>query len=104
MRKRRIIQVVCTRFDPSADAAPYEQTYQVPLVEGMSVQNILTFIYENLDPSLGFYSCCDRGVCGRCTMMINGKPALSCTTLVQGDLHLDPLRGRMLIRDLVVKI
>jgi succinate dehydrogenase/fumarate reductase-like Fe-S protein len=37
-------------------------------------------------------------------MMINGKPALSCTTLVQGDLHLDPLRGRMLIRDLVVKL
>ncbi len=66
--------------------------------------SVLLYVYEHLDASLGFYNNCDRGVCGRCTMMINNRPGLACTTLVDGDLELAPLRGRPLIRDLLVDL
>ena len=104
MADARTIQVTVQRFDPDVDCAPHEQRYAVPLAPGMSVLNVLTYIYENLDPGLGFYNNCDRGVCGRCTVTLNGHSALSCTTLVEGDLHLAPLRSRPVIRDLLVQL
>jgi succinate dehydrogenase/fumarate reductase-like Fe-S protein len=104
MAEARTIQVAILRCDPDVDSEPYRQTFTVPLSPGMSVLNILTYIYENLDPGLGFYNNCDRGVCGRCTLTVNGHSALSCTTLVDGDLELEPLRGRPLVRDLLVHL
>ena len=100
----KLISVTCSRFDPDKDGAPYQITYKVPFNPGLSVLNVLTHIYENIDPCLGFYSNCDRGVCGRCAMTINGQSALACTTLVAGDLVLAPLRGRRQIRDLIVDL
>jgi succinate dehydrogenase/fumarate reductase iron-sulfur protein len=99
-----MIQVTIERFDPEADRSPHTQVYRVPLEAGMSVLNVLNWIYENRDPSLAFYDNCDRGVCGRCTMTVNGRSALSCTTLVKGDLLLQPLRRRRVIRDLMVDL
>jgi succinate dehydrogenase / fumarate reductase, iron-sulfur subunit len=100
----KYISVACSRFDPGVDRAPYQITYKVPFSPGQSVLNVLTYIYENIDPGLGFYSNCDRGICGRCTMTINGQSAAACTTLVDGDLILAPLRGRRQIRDLIVDL
>ncbi len=100
----KTIRVTCERFDPGVDATSREQTYEVPFGEGLSILNVLTYIYENLDPTLAFYGCCVRGVCGRCTMMIDGRPALACTTLVQGDVHLAPLRAKAVVRDLVTEL
>ena len=100
----RRIKVTVQRFDPEVDSAPHAQNYEVPLSAGMSVLNVLNHIYENLDPSLGYYASCDRGVCGRCTMTVNGHSALACTKLVEGDVVIGPLRGRPLIRDLLVDL
>ncbi len=102
--EKRTITVTCERFDPGSDESPYRQSYQVPFSEGLSVLNVLTYIFEQIDPTLGFFNNCDRGVCGRCTMMVNGRPALSCTTLVTGDLELAPLAGRPRLRDLLVDL
>ena len=101
---KKSISVTCIRYDPDVDKTSYQKTYEVPFLRGLSVLNVLTYIYENIDPGLGFYSNCDRGVCGRCTMTINGHSALACTTLVTGDLELAPLRGRRLTRDLIVEL
>jgi succinate dehydrogenase/fumarate reductase iron-sulfur protein len=101
---KKSILVTCLRYDPDVDTIPYQRTYEVPFSQGLSVLNVLTYIYENIDPGLGFYSNCDRGVCGRCTVTVNGRPALACTTLVTGDLELAPLCGRPLIRDLIVDL
>ncbi len=77
-------------------------TYQVPFEEKMSVFNVLEHIGNYLDPSLAFYASCRIGKCMGCTMMINGKRRLACTTLVEGDLVLEPDRRYPVIRDLVV--
>jgi succinate dehydrogenase/fumarate reductase iron-sulfur protein len=104
MADNQLISVTVERYSPETDRESYQQVYQVPLAPGMSVLNVLNYIYENLDSGLGYYSSCDRGVCGRCTMTVNGRSALACTTLVQGDLTLAPLRGKALLRDLLVDL
>jgi len=99
------INVKVFRFTPSKDKAGRLKTYQVPLMEQMTVMDALDYIYENLDQTLSYYShsACNRGLCGRCTMMINGKPKLACRTVVDGDLTLRPLKNRKVVKDLVVE-
>ena len=100
---RRDISVTCSRFDPSRDAESRFQEYVVPLGFGMSVMNVLDYIYENLDASIAYYSNCHRGICGRCAMLVNGERRLACAELVTGDLVLEPLPGRAIVRDLFVE-
>lgn len=99
----RAITVRCLRFDPSVDSEPYYQEYEVPLVFGMSVTNVLDYIYENLDSSLAYYANCHRGVCGRCAVLANGRRRLACTELVTGDVTIEPLPDHQVIRDLLVE-
>ena len=91
------------RFDPAKDAEPYFADYQVPFTRGMSAMDVLDYIYQNLDGSLAYYdhAGCSLGICAKCTGKINGKPALFCQTLVQGDIILEPVSGSKVIKDLV---
>lgn len=79
------------------------QTYEVPYSKGLSVMNILDYIYENVDGTLAYYShsACRRGVCGRCMFLINGKAGLACQTPVHGDLTLETPKQFTIVRDLV---
>ena len=99
------ITVRVFRFDPSADKEPYFSSYDVPFAEGMSAMNALDYIYQNLDPTLAYYdhAGCALGICGRCTGRVNGKPALFCQAMVEGDLVLEPLSRESVIKDLVVE-
>ena len=94
--------VECFRFDPDEDSMPDFKNYEVPFIEDLSVLNVLEYIYENLDPSLGFYSSCRRGVCGRCNIRVNGKACLACGTKVTGNLKLEPIKKDKVIRDLKI--
>jgi fumarate reductase iron-sulfur subunit len=78
------------------------ESYDVPFEEKMSVFNVLEYIGNQLDTSLAFYASCRIGKCMGCAMRINGKRALACTTLAEGDLMLEPDDRYPVIRDLVV--
>jgi succinate dehydrogenase/fumarate reductase-like Fe-S protein len=99
------IRVRVSRFDPSVDKEPYHQTFEVPLTHGMSVLEVLDYIYENLDGSLAYYdhAACAQGICRRCTLSINGKVELMCQFPVSGDLTLEPPAKFTVVRDLVFK-
>lgn len=103
MSDQRTIKVECFRFDPEVDSEPYYQTFEVPLVGQMSVHDCLIYIRENLDPSLAFFLNCKRGVCGRCTMRINGKSGLACIVEATGDIRVEPIRRDGIVRDLWVE-
>jgi succinate dehydrogenase/fumarate reductase-like Fe-S protein len=91
------------RFDPDVDAAPRYQGYPVPIPEGWSLLNVLTYIYEELDPGLCFYGPCRIGKCVACHVRVDGKTRLACTELApRRDLTIDPMTQRALIRDLVI--
>ncbi|MFQ6111738.1 MAG: 2Fe-2S iron-sulfur cluster-binding protein [Nitrospinota bacterium] len=102
MAETRPIKVRVKRYDPSDGGRARFQSYEVPLEEGMSVLNVLNYIYENLDHSLAHYYSCRTGKCTGCHALVNGKVRLTCTTKAEGDLKLEPMPGYRVIRDLVV--
>ena len=91
------------RYDPERGPAPRYDSYAVPIPEGWSILNVLTYIYEELDPTLAFYGPCRIGKCVACHVKVNGKTRLACTELApREDQTLDPMTHRALIRDLVI--
>lgn len=88
-------------------AEPRWESFQVPAdpAEEWTVMDVLDYISEYLDPTLGYYkhSACHHGICGRCLLEVNGKPALACTARVDPDgrLALGPAPHRRVVRDLV---
>jgi succinate dehydrogenase/fumarate reductase iron-sulfur protein len=99
----RGITVRFLRFHPERDVEPYYQEYTVPLSFGMSVINILDYIYENIDGTLSYFTNCRRGLCGRCLVRVDGKPVLACKEMVTGDITVDPLNRDEIVKDLVIK-
>lgn len=94
------------RFDPSADEAPHYETYEVPWIEDesniVSALQVLDYIDKNIEP-IAYDSSCFSSICGRCAMLIDGKPGLACVTpLMPGEHTLEPLRGFPVLRDLMV--
>lgn len=98
------IKVKVFRFNPKIEDSPHYDVFEIPYIEGMSVLNALIYIYENLDSSLAFPYSCRIGRCGWCTLLINGKASLTCTTPVKGDIVVEPLPLFEVIKDLVYDI
>jgi fumarate reductase iron-sulfur subunit len=105
MEETKTIKVKIFRFDPSKDKTPSYITYNVPIVEGMSVLNVLNYIYENLDSSLSYYYSCRRGSTTCCAVMLNGEAAQPCTTIAKGDVTVEPpvSLGFKVIKDLIAE-
>jgi len=99
----KVIQVKVFRFDPSVDEEPRYQTYQVPVFEGMNLLNVLDHIYERLDGTLAYrdHAACGQAICGKCTLRVNGKPALMCQAPAMEDIIVEPLHKSRVVRDLV---
>jgi succinate dehydrogenase/fumarate reductase iron-sulfur protein len=98
----QIFTVRIYRFDPDLDQGSIYKTYTVPYEEGLSVLNVLQYIFENIDSSLSFYSSCRIGKCNGCLMMVNGKPTKVCVTPALSLMVIEPLKGFEVIKDLVV--
>jgi succinate dehydrogenase/fumarate reductase iron-sulfur protein len=99
------ISVKILRYNPEKDDKPRHQTFEVPITtEGMSVLNVLNYIYERLDSTVSYYKSCRIGKCRGCMISVNGKTRYACTTAVKGSLVLEPVRGFGVIKDLVVDL
>lgn len=96
------MKITVTRFDPSQDASPYEQSFEVPYRDNITALEALMHIYENEEPIAFDYSCHGRS-CGRCAMMVDGEPKLACITpLTDGAHDIAPLEGYPVLHDLIV--
>ena len=102
---QKTVNITVHRYDPAVDNEGRQETFAVPLIEGMSAMDALDYIYENLDGSLAYYdhAACNQGICRRCLAQIDGKPGLLCQTLVRENMTLEPLPGFDVVRDLVTK-
>jgi succinate dehydrogenase/fumarate reductase iron-sulfur protein len=90
------------RWDPQQTGKPRYRTYVVPFSSGDKVLGGLLYIYNHLDPCLSFRFNCKGRHCGECSMMINGKPGLSCAVPMSRELTLEPLQNLPVIKDLVI--
>ncbi len=94
------------RYDPTTDSAPYYKEYEVPFTADesgiMTGLQVLHYIYQNIEPIVYDYNC--RGsICGRCSMVIDGKPQLACYAPLKPGYHtFEPLKNQPIIRDLMI--
>jgi succinate dehydrogenase / fumarate reductase iron-sulfur subunit len=100
MEEKKLIKVKCFRFDSQKDESPYYDTFKVPLIGTMSIQDCLLYIRETLDPSLAFFVNCRLGFCRRCLVRVNGKSCLACLTDAEDDFTVEPVLKDKVIRDL----
>lgn len=102
-----MIELQISRYHPDKDAKPYLQNFafsdnEIP--PGMMLLTLLKKAQER-DPSLGFRSSCQEGVCGSDGMNVNGQNRLSCITPVKElgrKIVIRPLPGFPIIKDLIV--
>ncbi|MCJ7568188.1 MAG: 2Fe-2S iron-sulfur cluster-binding protein, partial [Anaerolineales bacterium] len=64
------------RFNPDVDEKPAFEELQVELTPGKTILDALLEIKEEQDGSLTFRRSCRHGICGSCTMNINGTNML----------------------------
>jgi succinate dehydrogenase/fumarate reductase iron-sulfur protein len=104
IKKDTEIQVKILRYDPTSSTESYWQEYKILLQNGesISILSILQSIFENQDHSLAFTGPCEKGLCGMCTLVVNGKTQLACTTFLSSNVTIEPIKGFNVIRDLVV--
>lgn len=104
------MEVTIERYNPDNQSRFTSRfSVPVPLQECWSVMDVLDYISLKLDPSLSYYkhSACDHGICGRCSLAVNGKTRLACVEVVSGSddcLALGPAPGRTPIKDLVTRL
>jgi len=93
------------RFDPTKDAKPYHQEFQVELEPTDRVLDGLHAVKWYKDGTLGLRRSCAHGVCGSDSMRINGKNMLACKVLVKSlkqPITVEPMMGFPVIKDLIV--
>ncbi len=94
------------RYDPEVDDEPEVESYDVPVSESTSVLDGLFRIQEDEGENLSFRFSCRQGVCGSCSMEIDGKARLACQTPVSdldgGPIRVGPMYNLPVIKDLVV--
>jgi succinate dehydrogenase / fumarate reductase iron-sulfur subunit len=93
------------RYDPDSGENPRLDTYELDLKKcGPMVLDALIKIKNEIDPTLTFRRSCREGICGSCSMNIDGTNTLACTKSIDdicGDIKIYPLPHMEVIKDLV---
>lgn len=99
------IKLKILRYTPSKDIKPFFETYTVPIIEGMTILDLLIYVKEHLDHSISFRHSCRMGICGSCAAIVNGTPVLTCqkqvSELGSKNVEIKPIENFPVIRDLV---
>lgn len=78
----KLVTIRVLRFSPSTLPHPSINEYHITAMKGMTVLDALLRVKEEIDHSLSLRYSCRMGVCGSCSMIINGMPRLACQTQV----------------------
>ena len=93
------------RFDPDSGENPRYDTFEIDLDDcGPMVLDALLKIKNEIDPTLTFRRSCREGICGSCSMNMDGRNGLACTTAIEdlkGEVRITPLPAMSVIKDLV---
>jgi len=95
------------RWNPDDGQQPTMREYKVDLneMQGKMILDVLIKIKNEQDPTLTFRRSCREGICGSCSMCIDGKNNLACLSKVDENLSkvskIYPLPHMYVIKDLV---
>ena len=101
----RVKRFTVYRYDPDSGQNPRYDSFEIDLGAcGPMVLDALIKMKSELDPTLTFRRSCREGICGSCSMNINGRNGLACTTAMEdlaGDVRITPLPNMEVVKDLV---
>ena len=93
------------RYDPDKGENPHFDTFVIDLDTcGPMVLDALIKMRSEQESTMTFRRSCREGICGSCSMNLNGKNGLACTTAIEdlkGDITITPLPAMDVIKDLV---
>ena len=93
------------RWSPDSEANPRIDTYWVDLDDcGPMVLDALIKIKSDIDSTLTFRRSCREGICGSCSMNIDGTNTLACLKAIEdakGVVNIYPLPHMQVVKDLV---
>lgn len=103
------VTVRVQRYRPEEDVTPWEQSFDVPYSEDLSILDALNQIKDQQDPTLSHRWSCRMAICGSCGMMVNNEPKLACNTFLrdyrgQSEVTVRALDNFPIERDLVSDI
>jgi hypothetical protein len=92
------------RFDPATNTKRVD-TYEYVKTNAYMVLDLLVAVKAFPDPTLAFRASCCEGVCGSCSMNINGVNSLACITFADDKRTLvGPLPNFPILKDMVVDL
>ncbi len=102
---KRVREFKIYRWNPDDGENPRTDIYQVDLDRvGPMVLDALIHIKNEVDPTLTFRRSCREGICGSCSMNIDGSNTLACLKPIEevkGTVKLYPLPHMAVVKDLV---
>lgn len=102
----RVLKIKIFRYNPyDKGSTPHIQEYSIEEKPRLNLFGALNQIRDEQDPTLIFDFVCRAGICGSCSMLINGRPTLACRTLTQDlpdEVELFPLPFFKMLGDLSV--
>ncbi len=98
------------RFNAETDFLPYFKTYEMEVGKDELVLDILNRIKWEFDGSFSYRRSCRHGICGSCSIKVNGKPVLSCKQNVwelvdifdTDTLLLEPQSTKRVVKDMII--
>ncbi|MFK8040314.1 MAG: succinate dehydrogenase iron-sulfur subunit [Rickettsiaceae bacterium] len=93
------------RYNPDSEENPRIDTYEIDLDDtGPMVLDAIIKIKDEMDPTLAFRRSCREGICGSCSMNIDGTNTLACIKPIdeiKGDIKIYPLPHMKIVKDLI---
>ena len=81
---KRLKRFKIYRYDPESGSNPRYDNYTIDLDRcGPMVLDALIKIKNEIDPTLTFRRSCREGICGSCSMNMDGRNGLACTTAIE---------------------
>ena len=106
--KKNIKVLKIYRYDPDDEKNPRIDTYEIDTSDcGPMILDALIKIKNEIDTTITFRRSCREGICGSCSMNIDGRNALACTKSIdeiKGDIKIYPLPHMPVIKDLVTDL
>ncbi len=102
---KNIKKFLVYRYDPESGENPHVDTFEIDLDDcGPMVLDALLKIKSDVDATLSLRRSCREGICGSCSMNIDGRNTLACTAAIadyDGDIAIYPLPHQPVVKDLV---
>jgi len=107
--KYKKITIKAFRFNAETDYLPYYKTYEMKVENHELILDLLNRIKWEHDGSFSYRRSCRHGICGSCSIKVNGKPVLACKenawdiiNLFGDELIFDPQSKKRVVKDMII--